>query len=323
MRPKSTLFSAARDTGCSGVFDVPRPPAARVRPSNRSITRRYAIRELEQSDLPEAARILAEGFPTHSVDRWRRRLQILAQREHIPGTPRFGFGLDADGLQGVGLTISSLHGPLEARQTIVNLSSWTVRPAYRGPAAIELYRHSMRCAGQGTTFSNLSPAMKTLEIIKMCGFTEHTAGAVIGVGAARARGPKRRIVRLSDVERFGLTSEQEEAMRYHEAHGCLTFFVEDKERPVPFIFTARSIFPGLRLAQLIYCEKIEDLVENSRAITVEVLKFGCTALLIDASGPIKGLKGRYFHGLKPRYYKGSPPLYAIDHSYSELVYFCL
>lgn len=289
---------------------------------NMSTTSRpYIIRELEHSDLCDIALILAEGFPRHSLDRWRNWLQILAQRDPVPGTPLLGYGLDAGGLQGVGLAIGSLHGPPEARQTIVNGSSWTVRLAHRGPAAIDLYRRSM--SGKGTTFSNLSPGAHTLKTIKMCGFAEYTAGMVIGVGVARPPGRKPRIVPLTVAGRLGLSPERAEMMRYHQDRGCLTFCVDTDERLAPFMFIARSMRRGLRVAQLIYCERLRDLIDNSWLITLEVWKRGFAALLVDASGPIQGLKGRYYHGLEPKYYKGPPPVYAVDHSYSELPYFGL
>ena len=321
MTEESTLFSARRDSDSSRLSDIPRVASSCHVWRNNSMTCRFAIRELEHSDLPETARILAEGFPRHSFDRWRNRLQILAQRDPAPGTPLFGYGLDAGGLQGVGLVIGSLHGPPQARQTIVNGSSWTVTPAHRGPPAIDLYRRSM--SGLGITFSNLSPGAHTLRTIKMCGFTEYTAGMVIGVGVARAPGPKRRIVPLTVAGRLGLSPERAEMMRYHQDRGCLTFCVDTDERLAPFMFIARSMRRGLRVAQLIYCERLRDLTDNSWAITLEAWKHGFAALLVDTSGPIQGLKGRYYHGLEPKYYKGPPPLYAIDHSYSELPYFGL
>jgi hypothetical protein len=284
------------------------------------MTDRFSIRELEEIDLPQVARILAEGFPTPSLDRWHNRLQTLMKRESAPGTPLIGYGVEAaNGLQGVGLTIGSLHGPLEGRQTIVNVSSWTVRPAHRGPAAIELYRRST--TGNGLTFSNLSPGVHTWRTIKMCGFAERTAGMVLAIGVSSARGPKRRIVSLRDAERCGLSPERAAMMRYHQTQGCLAFCVDDAERLAPLVLIPRSLGHGIRVAQLIYCERMKDLIDNSLAITLEAWKRGCAALFIDASGPIEGLKGRYFHGKEPKYYKGRAPLYAIDHSYSELVYF--
>ena len=320
MKEDSTLFSGPRDSHSSRGSDVPRPASSGDGPGNISSARRYVIRELEHSDLPETARLLAEGFPRHSLDCWQNWLQILAQRDPAPGTPRFGYALDVDGLQGVGLTIGSLHGPLEARQTIVNGSSWTVRPSYRGPAAIELYRRCM--SGAGMTFSDLSSGANTRKMIKICGFAEYTAGAVIAVGIARSRGPKRRrIVSLGEAERSGLSPERAAMMRYHEARGCHTFCVEYDDRLAPFMFLARSMRAGLRVAHLIYCERLRDLIDNSRAVTVEAWKRGYVALLVDTSGPIEGFKGKYFTNLEPRYYRGPVPLYAIDHSYSELIYF--
>jgi hypothetical protein len=283
------------------------------------VTKEPVIRELESRDLPDVAEILSEGFPSHSLDVWRRRLRVLAERDPAPGTSRFGYGLDVDGLQGVGLTIGSLHGPPLARQTIVNGASWTVRPAHRGLAAIQLFR---RCvSGAGMTFSNLTAGVSTREMVKICGFKEHTKGVVVGVGVARPRGRKRQILSLSDAERAGLSPERFEMMRYHEARGCLVFCVEETDRVAPFMFKARPLRAGVPLAQLIYCERLGDLIDNSRAITLELWKRGCVGLLVDASAPIEGLKGRFFPGLEPKYYKGPAPIYAIDHSYSELVYF--
>ena len=74
------------------------------------------------------------------------------------------------------------------------------------------------------------------------------------------------------------------------------------------------------MAQLIYCERLSDLVDNSWAITLEALKRGFVALLVDASGPIEGFRGRYFPGRAAKYYKGPAPLFAFDHSYSEMIY---
>jgi hypothetical protein len=101
-----------------------------------TMTDPFVVRQLENSDLPQVANILAEGFPKYSLAFWHNRLHAMAQRERAPGTPAFGYGLDVGGLQGVILTFGSLHGPPQARQTIVNLSSWTVRPTLRGRSRV-------------------------------------------------------------------------------------------------------------------------------------------------------------------------------------------
>jgi hypothetical protein len=282
------------------------------------MTDTFVVRQLENSDLPEAANILVEGFPRYSLAFWQKRLRAMTQRERAPGTPIFGYGLDVGSLQGVVLTFGSSHGPPKASQTIVNISSWTVRPTLRGAAAFELYR---RAANAGDmTFSNLSAAAHTVKTIKKLGFTQWTAGQIAAAGVARSPGARRRIVPLGDAEREGLSPERAAMMRYHQARGCLVFCLEGNERLAPFMFLPRRVKGVIPLAQLIYCERLSDFIDNSRTITLEILKRGYAALLVDASGPIEGLVGRYFPGQAPKYYKGAMPIYAIDHSYSEMIY---
>ena len=277
-----------------------------------------AIRELEPDDLPEMANILAEGFPRHSLAFWQSRLAGMARREYAPNTPLFGYGIDDDGLQGVALTFGSLHGPPEARQTIVNISSWTVRPSHRGPAAKELYR--VATSGEGVTFSNLSAAVHTQRTIKNFGFVERTAGQMVAIGFANSRATKGRIVRLADAERAGLSPERVAMMSDHQAGGCLTFCLATSDRLAPLMFLPRRVKPGIPVAQLIYCERMSDVIENSMAVTLEIAKHGFVAAIFDASGPIEGLMGRYYHGKAAKYYKGPLPPHDIDHSYSEMLY---
>lgn len=121
----------------------------------------YVIRELEDADLDQLAALLAEGFSRHSPDFWKESLARLRSRKPAPGTPQYGYGIDDGGLQGAALALGSLHGPPESPQTIVNISSWTVRPSHRGPAAKELYRHAS--SFDGPTYSNLSAAAHTIK----------------------------------------------------------------------------------------------------------------------------------------------------------------
>jgi hypothetical protein len=278
----------------------------------------FAIRELEDRDLPALARILAEGFRRHSLGFWEDRLRLIADRDRAPGTQKYGYGIEANGLQGAALTLGSLHGSPESPQTVVNISSWTVRPSHRGPPAKELYRHASSFSG--FTYSNLSAAAHTLKTITNFGFRESTAGQVLAVGVRKIPGSLRRIVPLHGAASAGLTPDKVALMRYHEGRGCLSFCLELEDRLAPFIFLRRRIKPGIPVAQLIYCERMSDLQENSRSIYFAVLARGYIALLVDASGPIPGLKGRYFPGKAAKYYKGPALPYAVDHTYSEMVY---
>lgn len=276
------------------------------------------LRELEDADLPALARLMADGFPRHSLEFWRDRLRRIAEREHPPGTPKLGYGIDADGLQGAALTLGSLHGPADRRQTLVNISSWTVRPSHRGAAAKALYRHATRA--EGITFSNLSAAAHTLRTITACGFREGTAGQVLAIGTRRTGARSPRMVATSDAGSAGLAPERAETLRYHEARGCLAFCVELADRLAPLIFLPRRLLFGIPVAQLIYCERSGDLLDHSRAVQRELLRRGFPALLVDASGPVEGLVGRYFPGKAAKYYKGPALPYAVDHTHSEMIY---
>lgn len=278
----------------------------------------YVIREIEDADLGHLAGLLAEGFDRHSVAFWEECLEKLRLREPAPGTPRYGYGIDDGGLQGAALALGSLHGPSESPQTIVNISSWTVRPSHRGPAAKELYRYAS--SFEGPTYSNLSAAAHTLKTITRFGFREGTAGQSIGIGTRRSPHTPRRVTPLEATRSSGLSAEKLSMLQYHQDRGCIVFGLELADRLAPLVFLSRRVARGLPVAQLIYCERWSDFTDHSRLIYQSLLARGFAAILVDASGPIPGFLGRYFPGKAAKYYKGPPPMYAVDHTYSEMIY---
>jgi hypothetical protein len=278
----------------------------------------FTIRELEERDLPELAQIMAEGFPRHSRAFWENCLRLIKQRDRAPGTPQYGYGIEADGLKGAALALGSLHGPPDSPQTIVNISSWTVRPSHRGPPAKELYRYASRF--DNFTYSNLSAASHTLKTITQFGFREGTAGQILAVGVRKVPRSAIRIVTTHDAELAGLEPQKAEMLRYHANRGCIAFCLGLPDRLAPLIFLPRRIKPGIPVAQLIYCEQMDDFQDNSRGVYLWLLARGYPALLVDSSGPIIGLKGKYFPGKAAKYYKGQSSLYAVDHTYSEMIY---
>lgn len=280
--------------------------------SNYSCT----IRELEVADLPAVVRVLAEGFPRVSDRHWDRCLKIIKDRDYPRGTPQFGYGIEDSGLQGVVLTLGSLHGVAESSQTIINISSWTVRPSHRGIAAKALFDHAS--SFEGVTYSDLSAAAHTIRTITKLGFRESTAGQVLGLGLRRA--PETASILTVKEAAMGLAADKLEMLRYHESYGCICFCVELRDRLAPLIFLPRKIKGLIPLAQLIYCERSSDLQEHARAIYYRLLSLGFPGMLVDGSGPIPGLAGRYFPGKAARYYKGPFPDYAVDHTYSEMIY---
>lgn len=278
----------------------------------------YSFREIETSDLATVATLLTEGFARRSPEFWTDRLQRMRALDPAPNTPRYGYAIETpDGLQGVALTFGSLHEAEIDPLTIINISSWTVRPAFRGKPAKELYGHTARLAGP--TYSNLSAALHTQKAIKAYGFAERTAGQVIGVGH-RSSGKRVGVLSRGDAVRMGLGAGVAEMLAHHEQRGCIALCLDLPDRLAPLLFLPRRVKPGLPIAQLIYCERESDLLEHSGTISMALLKRGFLALLVDASAPLPGFLGRYFPNRAAKYYKGRLPSLYVDHSYSEMIY---
>ncbi len=289
-----------------------------ARPSARPVPD-YEIRELDDKDIPEIVGLLAEGFPRRTRGYWQAGLRQLADRDRPASTEKYGYGLASDdGLQGVVLTIPSIHAGPAGPLVLVNISSWYARPAYRGTPAKELYRHATR--RPEISYTNLSAVPHTIKTITSFGFREWTAGQVIG--ATWHRGPavnRGRVLNTTEAERVGLTSAEATVLREHEAMGCLTLCLENDDRLSPMVFIRRRIKGLVPAAQLIYCQDVVSMAENGRAIWAWLARRGHPLMLVDASGPLPGLAGRYVPAKASKYIKGPLPVAAVDHTYSEMV----
>jgi hypothetical protein len=240
------------------------------------------------------------------------------QRDLPPDLQSLGYGLFEEGLCGLVLTISSERSTALGRQILTNISSWCVNPDQRGPMAKEIYR--LASSTSDTTFSNLSAAPHTIKTITSFGFTEWRAGQVIGIGTGGGRSNRPDILSLKQAVSAGLSDGIAKILFDHQQLNCVVFCLALPNRLAPFIFLRRRVRSFLPVGQLIYCEKLEDFCAHSAAINRHLLGYGCTAILIDASGPIPGIAGRYINGKAPKYYKGLLPEAAVDHCYSEMVY---
>jgi hypothetical protein len=144
-----------------------------------------------------------------------------------------------------------------------------VRPSHRGPPAKQLYRYAS--GFDNFTYSNLSAAPHTLRTITQFGFREGTAGQIVAVGVRKLPRRAIRIVTTHEAERAGLAPQKPEMLRYHTNRGCIAFCLELPDRLAPLIFLPRRIKPGIPVAQLIYCEQMDDFQDNSRGIYLWLL----------------------------------------------------
>ncbi len=279
------------------------------------------IRDLDETDLPEAVQVLCEGFPHRNAEYWRAGLDRMARLDVVPDTVRFGHGLFIDGrMRGVILSIPSVHDGIGGRQTFANLSSWCVHPDHRGRAALQLYAHA--CSKHpDVIYTNLSATARTLKAVTARGFQLSTAGQLLCVGLGSAPGRKR-LLSAAEALRAGLSSPHARMLSEHEGYGCLTVCIETPDRLVPLVFVRRRV-KSIPVVQLVHCESLDDLSANGRAVSAWLAWRGFPAMIVDTNGPVPGLTGRYFAGKARKFYKGPKPAGAIDHSYSEMMFFGL
>lgn len=281
----------------------------------------FEIREILESDLPEVVALLCEGFSGRTPEYWRTGLRRISDRPCPEKTEKYGFVLVAeDELRGVVLTIPSIHKDGSEPRVFINISSWYVQPPFRGPPARELYRYA--CGRTGVTYTNLSPAPHTLKTIKSFGFEEWTMGQMIAVGLKwdKSSLQKNRIV-SSKIGGVDICPFEKKLLADHENLGCLVLCIDTPNGASPFIFVRRRVKGVIPCAQLIYCRDMTDLVRHGLTISGWLMMHGFPLILADASAPIDGLFGHYVGGKGSKYFKGPQPINAIDHTYSEMVFF--
>jgi hypothetical protein len=283
------------------------------------VTPEFEIREIDDADLPEVMTLLCEGFPNRTADYWQTGLQRMADLERLPAIEKYGYVLaSGDGLHGVILTLPSRHEGVDGPKVIVNVSSWYVRPSFRGAPARELYRYASR--REDVSYTNLSPAPHTIKTVTASGFREWTAGQMVAVSFRRSSSSRSdRVLTTAAAEEAGLSSTEAAVLGDHERLGCLTLCLETRNGLSPLAFVRRRFKGLLPCAQLIYCSDLVELVDNGRRVWAWLARQGFPLMLLDASAPVTGLTGRYIPGRGRKYIKGPLPSKAVDHAYSEMV----
>ena len=88
------------------------------------------------------------------------------------------------------------------------------------------------------------------------------------------------------------------------------------------MFQKRAIWRGLiPCLHVIYCRDPADLATFSSALGRFFALRARLICVLDACGPIAGMRGRFFPGRELRYFKGSSAPQPCDLAYTELVVF--
>ena len=281
-------------------------------------------RQIGAGDIPAVADLLTRGFSYRSPQFWRRALDRLTRHEPPSGLPKYGYLLETgDTPVGAILMICSAM-PIGAMGTTTgatvaprcNLSSWYVDAEYRAYAPL-LVSQALR--HKEVTYLNVSAAPHTWPIIEAQGFSRYSDGIFIALpvlNRAPAGGP---VEVLDGKEQPAAVFDpfEQDVLREHAEHGCISLWCVTAERAYPFVFRPRFVKGVIPCAQLIYCRDIADFPRFAGPLGRRLARHARPIVIVDSNGPIPGLVGIFRRGSKPKYFKGPQRPRLGDLAYTE------
>jgi hypothetical protein len=279
-------------------------------------------REIREADLDRVADLLTRGFIGRSRDYWIQGLRRQAERKVPQGYPRFGYMLDHDGAPvGVLLLLYMLRPSDEELAIHCNLSSWFVEPAFRNYAPM-LTKIAQRHAE--VSYFNISPATWTWPIIEAQGFRPYCKGLFFSFPALSRSVPGMTVEVVSPeaTEIDGLDAGDVELLTRHAGYGCLSLVCRTAGKVLPLVLMPMRIRRGWiapPAVQLIYARDVADYVACAGAIGRFLLRRGKLSVLLNANGPLEGVRGLYTEKRGRKYFKGPHRPKLADLSDTELV----
>ena len=265
------------------------------------------FREIQESDLDAIGDLLTRGFQHRSREYWMRGLRRQGARTVPPGTPRYGYLLENDGLP-VGCLLMIYSNKISDGETATccNVSSWYVDPEFRNYAALFA---SMTQKRREITYFNVTPAAATWPILEAQGFAPYCRGLYFSVPALLRSGRIKTVeaVTPATLSVAGLPEADLEMLKRHAQYGCLSLVCRTAEAALPFIFfplRKRRGFIPLPAMQLGYCRSIADYIDCAGAIGRYLLWRGKPIIIVDATEAVAGLSGIYSEARGRKYYKG-------------------
>jgi hypothetical protein len=278
-------------------------------------------RQICHADIPAVVNLLAAGFKDHSSQFWRQALMLLTDHPTPAGLPKYGYLLESNGaVVGAILLIFSKLGSGNAAAIRCSVSSWFVEPSFRSYATLLA---SKALSHKNVTYLNITPAIHTLPIIQVQGFSQYSKGIFLALPALQLRFPRARVMLAAPDRRPSAQFEpfERELLSEHAKCGCLSLWCETAERAYPFVFRPRTHKGILPYVQLIYSRHLDAFVRLAGPLGRFLLVRGWPLVMIDANGPMPGLVGKYRDAKQPKYFKGPERPRLGDLAYTEVAMF--
>jgi hypothetical protein len=277
------------------------------------------VREITEADLPNVTDLLTEGFPQRGRCFWRQVLACLSRHQAPAETPKYGYLLENDLTPvGVILLISSKVPNGADWATRCNVSSWYVRPSYRGYAS---FLASKALGHRGATYLNITAAPHTRPIAMAQGYRQYSTGVFFAVPLFNFFGRRARVEAFDPQRHLEVDPFERDLLLSHMDYGCICLWVSTPKGGQPFVFRPRVLKSFLVCAQLVYCRETNRFIEYAGPVGRYLAARGRPLVMLDANGPIAGLVGKYFDGRMPRFFRGPNPPRLGDLAYTETAMF--
>jgi hypothetical protein len=280
---------------------------------------RIRCREIREADFPAVADLLGRSFARRELQ--LSRLRRLAERGVPPGMPNIGYLLECSGTPvGAILTIFATVAWRGTSCIRCNLSSWHVEPDYRSYAPLLI---AQALKHKDVTYVNVSARPGTWPIVEAQGFSRYSKGVFLALPALSRRGDGARIAPIATAEDTvgGIDPREGALLRDHATFGCTSILCRAADGVYPFVFARRDLKRFFPAVQLVYCRRIEDFVRFAGQLGRHLAVRGVACVLVDANGPIPGLRGRYVDGKMPKFFRGNHIPRQGDLAYTNLALF--
>jgi hypothetical protein len=209
------------------------------------------FKPLLDEDFSAAAELLAEGFPQRGRDGWEQGLQSLRRhaRNADVGVPLGLLMMDRGQPVGVALMPASRrYRPDGQPYTLVNLSSWYVKPAQRWRAGLML---RAMVADNTRVYIDLTPTEEVQRMLPLFGFKPVNQGTTVALLPLVALGSSSgaRLRALCETDTLPAGAPPRDMLLAHRELQCVSLMLEHPQGQALLVYRPRPLrgVPGARL----------------------------------------------------------------------------
>ncbi|MCQ3942860.1 MAG: hypothetical protein DPW22_06550 [Alphaproteobacteria bacterium] len=275
------------------------------------------LRPVFRDNIEDALAILRRGFPNKPARFWRDGLERLAAYQK--DRPLGQLLHTREGDAGIILTIASENACPVRPRTVVNLSSWYMDPSVRWLAPRMLQRV---ISDDEVIYTDLTPTAAVSRMIGQFGFTRWNDRIVLYCLPWTAFGRRGRadVQPLDRLPGDAFSPQTQRMLEEHVRLGCIAAGLRDGDTLHPLLFSLCSR-RAITIARLIYAPAKTLVASHLAAIARFLMRERIPMLAVNARSGDLMPGGRLLARSAPTFFKGAMDHAAINHAYSEFVFF--